>query len=244
MKEPTRLSETSAVARVLLQSARGDAAPAASRRRALSMTAAAASAASATKALSAAAAVAKGALPWVASVLFGAAVAVGVVSTRGRVARDESAPRPVSSSVVPRTTAPVVLRESPAVEGSRPQVDRDDVAPRSQSSPSALRSAPPAAPPQAAVEPSSELSRELRLLDAASRELAAGDLTAATADLDRYAHDFPHGTLAEEALAIRVRVWARGGNRARAQAHYEQRAIANPASPNIDSHREARGCCS
>jgi TolA-binding protein len=239
MKEPTRLSETSAVARVLLQSARRDAAPAASRRRALSMTAAAASAASATKALSAAAAVTKGVLPWVASVLFGAAVAVGVVSAR-RVAHDESAPQPVTSSVVPRTTAPVVLREAPAVEGAPQQADRDDdVAPRSQSSPSGLRPASPAAPPQAAADPSSELSRELRLLDAASRALAAGDLTAASADLDRYTRDFPHGTLTEEALAIRIRVWARSGNRDRAQALYEQLARTYPASPYLDSLRDA-----
>jgi Tfp pilus assembly protein PilF len=118
-------------------------------------------------------------------------------------------------------------------------VDRDDVAPRIQSVPSALRAASPAAPLRAAADLPSELSRELRLLDAASRELAAGDLTAATTDLDRHAHDFPHGTLAEEALAIRVRVWARGGNRARAQALYEQLARTYPASPYLDSLREA-----
>jgi hypothetical protein len=239
MKEPTRLSETSEVARLLLQSARRDAAPAASRRRALAMTAVVASAASATKALSAAAAVTKGVLPWVASVLFGAAVAVAVVSTRGRVARDESAPQPVSSSVVPRTTAPVVLREAPAVDGSRQRVDRNDVAPLSQSSPSARRPASAAIPPQTAVDQPSELSRELRLLDGASRALAAGDLTAATADLDRYARDCPHGTLAEEALAIRIRVWARSGNRDRAQALYEQLARTYPASPYLDSLRDA-----
>jgi TolA-binding protein len=79
------------------------------------------------------------------------------------------------------------------------------------------------------------------LLNAANRALADGDLAAASADLDRYARDFPKGTLAEEALAIRVRVWARSGDRDRAQALYERLAKTDPASPYLDSLREALG---
>jgi TolA-binding protein len=205
----------------------------------MAVTSAAASAAAATKALSAAAAVTKVVLPWVVPVLLGtAAVTVGVVATRGGGRAEESAPRPVSSSAETRTIGRVPAMLPP--ERPRPPATRDD-APRS-TSPSSVVAHPIATAERAqSTDQARELSGELRLLDAANRALAEGDLAAASADLDRYARDFPKGTLAEEALAIRVRVWTRSGDRERAQALYERLARTYPASPYLESLREALG---
>jgi TolA-binding protein len=202
----------------------------------------AASAASATKALSAAAAVTKGVLPWVLPVLFGtAAVSVGVVATRERPHVEEASPRSISASPHGRAFAPGPPPAAAPVQSVRRTADPEDAPPPSTASSAVARTLAPTVRPQAPAEQGPELSGELRVLDAANRALAAGDFAAASAALDRYARDFPHGALAEEALAIRVRVWARSGDRDRARALYERLAQTYPASPYLDGLREALG---
>ena len=86
-----------------------------------------------------------------------------------------------------------------------------------------------------------DLSRELALLDRAKRALADGDVDAAAGALDLHAHEFPHGRLAQESIALRIRVLVRRGERARALTLYRTLAASEPTSPHLESLRELLG---
>ena len=62
------------------------------------------------------------------------------------------------------------------------------------------------------------LSSEIALVQQAARALAGGEAAIALDLLDTYVRDFPHGTLAEEAGALRVRALVQSGRGAAAKA--------------------------
>lgn len=82
------------------------------------------------------------------------------------------------------------------------------------------------APPRAAGGP--DLSTEIALVQAAARSLVSGDVGAANRLLDAYDRQFSHGTLAEEAEALRVQVLARSGHLAEARALARKLLDAHP----------------
>lgn len=96
-----------------------------------------------------------------------------------------------STSVAPIVEAAPVSSEAPPV-ASVPRV----VVPKS--APSA-----PTPPPKAS---DGSLKAEILALDRARSALRAGDTQAARAELDRYDHEFPFGSLGPEAKALRARV--------------------------------------
>jgi hypothetical protein len=169
---------------------------------------------------------------WLAPVALGSvAIVAGIGATHSTA----------STAVV----APAVVVAAPAASAIpiAPQAASAPAAPPPQAAPKVVlaRSVPPTTAEPALRLDSPELSQELRLLDGAKRALAAGDSAGAAVILDRYAREFPHGRLAQESVAIRIRVLARSGDRERALALYERLAKSDRASPYLEGLRELLG---
>ncbi|MEP7053517.1 MAG: hypothetical protein ABJB12_24345 [Pseudomonadota bacterium] len=85
------------------------------------------------------------------------------------------------------------------------------------------------------------LAGEMRLLDAARRELASGDSHAALATLNKYERAFPNGALGPEASVLKVRATLAAGDRAGAEALGQRVIRQAPQSEHADAVRAALG---
>jgi len=142
------------------------------------------------------------ALKWLAVVAVGGAVAVAVVARRG-----ESPPPVATAPLVVATheePAPVATPapSAPATAAPLPSASAAVPVPRRIPSAPSVTGAPP--PPKAAG--TSDLKREIAALDRARSALRDGDAARAKKELDRYDYEFPFGSLAPEAAALRARL--------------------------------------
>jgi hypothetical protein len=123
------------------------------------------------------------------------------------VAVASPAPPPrVQSRVAPRATAAVPLAE-PAASASTPS----------------RAAVPPRAP--------DTLAAEVALLGDAKRALESGQTAAAFAAIAEHDRRFPHGSLGQEAAALRIEATARGGDRTAAASLARAFEVAYPGSP-------------
>lgn len=104
------------------------------------------------------------------------------------------APAPEPASSVP-STSPIPPRPIPNLPLSPPPLP-----------------SPPSLSASASPSPTSDLAKELALLDTARVALDSGDTTLAIHQLDRHDLDYLHGQLAPDALALRIEVYARRGD--------------------------------
>jgi hypothetical protein len=156
----------------------------------------------------------------------------------GTVARTSaSAPRPPTSA--PRS--PIAASPAPSTQEAAPPPPATTAAPATtpRSGPAAAPTVPPA--PVATVLPSKSaptLSDELRVLDEARAAMETGDSERALALLDRHDREFASPALAPEAMALRVEVYARRGDReatARLAARFLERFGDRPEAQRVRS---------
>jgi Outer membrane lipoprotein len=128
------------------------------------------------------------------------------------------APAPQLVTVVP------VAPPAPVAEAPQPEV-----------SPLPLVKAPVSAP-RARTEASaagSDLSEQIRLIEAARAGVASQDVKAALSALDAYAAKFPRGSFGQEALVLRIRAVDQAGDSARASAMAKSFIARFPSSPHV-----------
>ncbi len=232
MSEPTRFSDGGGneLERILADSVRDDAPSRRTRRRveaALGIGAAVSTATASTSALGATVktGVTLGVAKWVGIATVGIAlagagtasylskgasqVAAPQVTTQPRPAtppsaiRVQTAPAAVPTVPVPMVTEAPLVTEAPAPPASVSTVK-----------PVAAATSIASAAPIASAKPGASLGDELRLLDEAHAALSAGDTSRALSLLDRHDREATKPALAPEALALRVEVYARMGDRA------------------------------
>jgi TolA-binding protein len=134
------------------------------------------------------------------------------------------------------------------VLSGRAPVSRPEPALPAPSAPA--RSAPEAAdvdPPPSSADRAPErrlaapgvisIADEVTRLDAVRRALAKGALEQARAGLDAYGHSYPRGTLAPEALRLRIELSLQRGDARYAQALAREFLRAYPDSPHVASLR-------
>jgi hypothetical protein len=153
------------------------------------------------------------------SVLFKVLLGAGVVTLVATGAPDAPFSVPPAAVVVaspapPRVQSPMAPRAVAAVPLPEPAA--------SASTPSRA-AVPPRAP--------DTLAAEVALLGDAKRALESGQTTAAFAALAEHDRRFPHGSLGQEAAALRIEATARGGDRAAAASLARAFEAAYPGSP-------------
>ena len=120
------------------------------------------------------------------------------------------------------TTGRVLAPHAPRVTVERPDVTRSSIAPNGSSP---VVAAP--VPPVTAIE---SLREERRLLDGARDAIAGGEPERALGLTASYSAGFPHGVLAEERDALRIRALAHLGRKEEARALLERMRAAHPQS--------------
>jgi hypothetical protein len=218
MLDPLRmLDEGDALEVRLLASAARDEAPSHVRERVLGL--AVAGAVSAVGGTAAAATVGTGAAKatgllgaiaaakWTVVAVVAGVAAAGVIEVAaGRV---ESAWRGAGVAKVPSAVAVRVRATSANGEGRRVAV-----APAVSAAVAPIVVVPtPSVRAVAAASPGADLPKELALLDAARAALDTGDTALAIERLDRHDLDYARGQLAPDALALRIEVYAKRGDR-------------------------------
>jgi hypothetical protein len=232
MSEPTRFSDGGGneLERLLVDSVRDDAPSRRTRRRveaALGIGAAVSTATASTSALGATVktGVTLGVAKWVGIATFGVVLAgAGTASYLSKGASPVAAPqvavpsRPATPpSAIRAQTPPAVVPPVPVpIVTAAPVVTEAPAPPASVSTVKPVAAAPSIASAAsiASVRPSATLGDELRLLDEAHAALSAGDTSRALSLLDRHDREATKPALAPEALALRVEVYARMGDRA------------------------------
>jgi hypothetical protein len=185
------------------------------------------------------------AVKWVAIGTLGAAIAVGAAMyVRAPVApRQATEVSPAASAPIPRVVPPVTRNLATAPEApssarkdvrTTPPASASNVAPhasgRSVDGPASM-SAPPILASSATRPTSSALDDELRLLDVARTDLAAGDARGALDALDAHDRTFKSGPLAPEAAVLRIEALAQSGDDDAATARANEFLSAFPDSP-------------
>jgi hypothetical protein len=205
--------------------------------------------ASASPVAGASTALAGGLVKWaVVSIVIAVGSAAGVGAY---VARDHVSAGPGSSSAAAvATAASEPVRPSPRGAALLVPAPDSDPPPGSgalgAASPVAapgesyIRSQPPAGTRSSTVQARS-FERELRLLRSARRALDTGSPAQALALLDRYAAEFPQGTLKPECQAARVLALCAAGRVASAQKAREQFMEQQPGSPLAEGLRATCG---
>jgi hypothetical protein len=158
----------------------------------------------------------------------------------GVVART-SASAPRAPTPAPRSPIPASPAPSPSTqEGAPPAPATTAVRATAPASvPAAAPTVPPA--PVATVLPTKSaptLSDELRVLDEARAAMETGDSERALALLDRHDREFASPALAPEAMALRVEVYARRGDReatARLASRFLERFGDRPEAQRVRS---------
>jgi hypothetical protein len=127
------------------------------------------------------------------------------------------APQAVVAAPKAKPAAAVVA--APAPEASPlPPVEQPISAPRARSVTSAA---------------GSDLSEQIRLIEAARAGVASRDAKAALSALDGYAAKFPRGSFGQEALVLRIRAVEQTGDSARASAMAKSFIARFPSSPHV-----------
>lgn len=147
------------------------------------------------------------ALKWLALAMVGGAVAVGV-AVRGEKGPPTSPSAPIA--VTTKAKAPPVPSAAPTVSAPaspEPPASAAPPAPRVPSAP-VVTTAPPAPKPAG----TGDLKREIAALDRARSAIREGDAARAKKELDRYDFEFPFGSLAPEAKALRARLQKMSGS--------------------------------
>ena len=144
---------------------------------------------------------------------------------------------------------------APALAATEPSAADSVAGP--QSAPSAARSAvvAPTSTPEAheeggpvkrtskpvPVDPSADLSEQLRLIDAARSAVAAGNASAASAALRSYRTRFPRGPFGQEAAVLQIKTLELQGNHALAAAQAKSFLARYPNSPHESVVRRIAG---
>jgi hypothetical protein len=87
--------------------------------------------------------------------------------------------------------------------------------------------------PVSSGEGASDLSEQLRLIDAARAAVAAGNSSAATQALGTYGSKFPHGSFGQEAAVLRIETTDLQGNHTQAAALARAFLASHPNSPHV-----------
>lgn len=124
----------------------------------------------------------------------------------------------VSASTSPAKLAPLPVSAPTASASARPVVV-------------------PPAPPASSSPAIPALAPELALLDEARTALRRQDATAALGALDRYAREFPRGQMSAEAMVLRIEALVQSGDRASASSLAKSFEKANPRSPLVQRVR-------
>ena len=100
--------------------------------------------------------------------------------------------------------------------------------------PQAKRGAHAASSPSAAAESGSDLSEQLRLIDAARSAVAAGDAKSAMAAIASYTSGFPRGAFGQEAAVLRIESLDLQGNHTQAATLARGFLARHPNSPHVN----------
>jgi hypothetical protein len=92
-----------------------------------------------------------------------------------------------------------------------------------------------------ARESGSDLSEQLRLIDAARSAVAAGNASAASQALSSYSSQFPRGTFGQEAAVLRIETMNLQGNHAQAAALARNFLARHPNSPHVGVVQDIAG---
>jgi hypothetical protein len=85
----------------------------------------------------------------------------------------------------------------------------------------------------ASASATTDLSEQIRLIEAARAGVAAHDPRAASSALDSYAAKFPRGSFGQEAMVLRIRAIDQAGDSARATALAKSFVARFPSSPHV-----------
>jgi hypothetical protein len=128
------------------------------------------------------------------------------------------APGPVAAEPVASPLPPVEAPSEPAVSG---------LVKASPKSVSSVSKAP------APADSASDLSEQLRLIDAARTAVAAGNAGAASQALSSYSAKFPRGSFGQEAAVLRIETVDLQGNHAQATSLAKTFLAQHPNSPHV-----------
>jgi hypothetical protein len=205
----------------LLNAARAERAPAATRARVRAAVGLAAGAGALAATGSAAALTTAGLLKFAVIGVAGGLLAVGI-------ARYSAEPAPTKPPQAP----PAVASAGPSASASARPAPQVEIVASARASAKAL---PPSPPPTSAPAPAESsapsLGIELAVLDEARTALRAHDAAGCLRVLDRYDRQFPVGQMAAEAMVMRIDALVQSGNRPAASQLAKAFSKANPRSP-------------
>lgn len=156
------------------------------------------------------------------------ALGVGVAALIGAFAFTRQSNTLPASVSRPPVVAPVVAAPvaAPPVQAAAPAV-----------SPLPPLEAPVAparvARTDASISATTDLSEQIRLIEAARAGVAAHDAKTASAALDAYSAKFPRGSFGQEAMVLRIRAVDQAGDSARASAMAKSFISRFPNSPHV-----------
>jgi len=140
---------------------------------------------------------------------------------------------PLATPQVPAALPPPLLPPEPAsastsaVAPGAPDDHREGVASKRASKD------PAHVPGSASADAPSDLSEQLRLIDAARSAVAAGNASAASVALSRYRTRFPRGLFGQEAAVLQIETLDLQGNHALAAAQARSFLARHPNSPHV-----------
>jgi hypothetical protein len=160
------------------------------------------------------------------------AFGVGVAALIGAFVfsrQHDDAAQPPVATVKPVVVAPVAPPSAAPVAEAAPVIS--PLPPVEAPASAATARVAPRADTSAAAD--SDLSEQIRLIEAARAGVAAHDPKAATAALDAYAAKFPRGSFGQEAMVLRIRAIDQAGDSARATALAKSFVTRFPNSPHV-----------
>jgi hypothetical protein len=140
-----------------------------------------------------------------------------------------SAPRPVPEMRAPATAAPVVS-PLPPIE---PASDSSASATAPKSTARSISGLSAVSKNQPLADGVSDLSEQLRLIDAARSAIAAGNTRSASQALSSYGAKFPRGSFAQEAAVLRIETVDMQGNHVQAASLARAFLAQHPNSPHV-----------
>jgi hypothetical protein len=160
--------------------------------------------------------------------LIAAAIAIaGLAAAGAGMFEQRAVEAPAARQVLPVPSAPVVdLAPVP------PAVTATEAPPAADAPPAEAHQSPVAPAENVRAANASTYALELQLLEPARSSIAQGSFGAALTAIARHQHDYPHGQLAEEREALRVRALWGSGQKAAAESaaaafrkHYPRSAL-------------------
>jgi len=83
---------------------------------------------------------------------------------------------------------------------------------------------------EARIDPAASIREQTAMIDAARRQLRAGNPGGAVAELDRYHRKYKHGMFGQEAIMLRIEALSRSGNRSAARQLAKRFLASKPSS--------------